>query len=351
MNGDAVGSVRRDEEGALDDAAEGEASPALDAVLARLGRRLLVPLLLALVAVAALALYADGRELARRLGEFDLALLVPVLALSLVNYALRFVRWHLYLLRLDASPGWVDSLWIFLFGFVLTVTPGKVGELGKAWLVRELEGGRGRDGIAAVMAERITDIVGVLVLICLGTLAFPGLAAVAWTGLVVTLALTALLAWPRSVDLLAALLLRIPVLRDRARILVEMHHALGRLLRPGLLVAALMLSIVAWGAEGLGFALVVSSYTGETTWLAGLFDYSVGSMAGGLAMLPGGLVAAEGTLTALLVARGVDAAAAASATLIIRAATLWFAFLLGLGAMPLLWMRLRRRRATERGRR
>jgi uncharacterized membrane protein YbhN (UPF0104 family) len=58
-------------------------------------------------------------------------------------------------------------------------------------------------------------------------------------------------------------------------------------------------------------------------------------------MLPGGLLAAEGSLTALLKAQGLDTAAAASATLIIRAATLWFAAVLGLVALPfvLRWLR------------
>lgn len=330
-------------------AGESGETPPQQGALVRLGRRLLVPLALAVVAVAALALYADGRELLRRLGQFDLALLAPVLALSLVNYAVRFVRWHLYLLRLDSSPGSVDSLWVFLVGFVLTVTPGKVGELGKAWLVRELGGGRARHGVAAVVAERLTDVVGVMVLVCLGTLAFPGWAAVAWTGLGLTLPLTALLAWPRAMNLVVGLLSKIPRLGERVRILVDVHDSLRRLLTPGMLAAGVALSIAAWGAEGLGFALVVSSYTGETAWLAGLFDYNLGTLVGGLVMLPGGLVAAEGTLTALLVARGLDAAAAASATLIVRAATLWFAFLLGLAALPILWMRMRRHRATKAG--
>ena len=61
-------------------------------------------------------------------------------------------------------------------------------------------------------------------------------------------------------------------------------------------------------------------------------------------MLPGGLLAAEGALTALLDSQGLDTAAAASATLIIRAATLWFAVLLGLAALPFVARWLRRRR-------
>ena len=57
--------------------------------------------------------------------------------------------------------------------FLLSVTPGKAGELGKAWLVRELRGGPALRVIPAVLAERLTDLLGVLLLIAVGSLPFP----------------------------------------------------------------------------------------------------------------------------------------------------------------------------------
>jgi uncharacterized membrane protein YbhN (UPF0104 family) len=52
-------------------------------------------------------------------------------------------------------------------------------------------------------------------------------------------------------------------------------------------------------------------------------------------MLPGGLGVAEGSLTGLLVALGTSLPDAAAATLVIRAATLWFAVALGAGTLAL----------------
>jgi len=105
-----------------------------------------VPLVLGLLVVVGLALTANPRALIRSLRDFDVRLLVPVLALSVFNYGLRYIRWEIYLRRIGAtlSPG--PSLAVFLVGFLLGVTPGKAGELGKAWLVRELGGGWGGGG-------------------------------------------------------------------------------------------------------------------------------------------------------------------------------------------------------------
>ena len=52
------------------------------------------------------------------------------------------------------------------------------------------------------------------------------------------------------------------------------------------------------------------------------------------------MLASEGALTALLDVQGLETAAAASATLVIRGATLWFAVALGLLAVPYLTRRL-----------
>jgi uncharacterized protein (TIRG00374 family) len=320
---------------------------ALGGRVSDLARRLLVPLGLALVVLVGLLLWADARRVAERLREFDLSLVAPVLGLSLANYGLRFVRWNLYLRRLDLHLSTWHSLLVFLVGFVLTITPGKVGELGKAWLVREMGGGPARRAVAAVLAERLTDLLGVFLLACLGSFAFPGMARIAWIGLAATIAATALLAWPRFVSAVVAMLGRIRWLEKRLAILVDIQDQLRRLLTPGLLATGLVLSVLAWGAEGLGFSLVVSVYAAEASWLAGLFNYSLASLAGGLAMLPGGLVATEGVLTALLGAQGMEASAAASATLIVRAATLWFAVLLGLAALPFTYRALRTGTARE----
>jgi uncharacterized protein (TIRG00374 family) len=106
--------------------------------------------------------------------------------------------------------------------------------------------------------------------------------------------------------------------------------------------------VLAWSAEGVGFVIAARQYAPAAGMLTGIFDYNLGTVAGAVSMLPGGLLAAEGALTALLRTLGLDTAAAASATIIVRAATLWFAALLGLLALPLAARWIRARRAARR---
>lgn len=300
-----------------------------------------MPLVLGLLVVGGLALTADPRALWRSLRAFDPRLLAPVLALSLLNYSLRFARWQLYLRELGVELPRSRSLAVFLAGFLFSVTPGKAGELGKAWLVRELGGGPALRVVPAVLAERITDLLGVLLLIGLGALPLPGgpyLAALLVAGVA---ALLVLLAWRRAAAVAFRALGRVPVVGPRVPHLSELYEGLRALLTPRLLAFALVAAVLAWGAEGVGFFLVVRQYAPKAGLLLALFNYTGSTVAGSLSMLPGGLGAAEGALAALLHAQGLDTADAGSATLVIRGATLWFAVLLGLAALPYLarWMR------------
>ena len=65
-----------------------------------------------------------GAELAR----FEAWAFVAACALAFASYLTRWLKWEFYLARLHIRgiPR-KDSLYTFLSGFVLTVTPGKVG--------------------------------------------------------------------------------------------------------------------------------------------------------------------------------------------------------------------------------
>lgn len=311
--------------------------------LERLGRRLLVPLLLGLLVAVGLVLTASPRELMISLRRLDPRLLLWVLGLSLVNYGLRFFRWEVYLRRLGVYLDGAKSLGVFLIGFLLSVTPGKAGELGKGWLVRELGGGPALRVVPAVLAERVTDLLGVLVIIALGALALPGGPWIAGLLFAAVAGVVLAFTWRPLADFGFRIAARLPFVGPRTPALIELYDRLRGLLSPGLLLGALVLSVIAWGAEGVGFWLVVREYAPDAGLLISLFNYTGATVVGSLSMLPGGLGAAEGSMTALLHAQGLKTADANLVTLVVRGATLWFAVLLGLLALPFVARWLARR--------
>ena len=106
-------------------------------------------------------------------------------------------------------------------------------------------------------------------------------------------------------------------------------HSGRALLAPSALIVALGLSVVSWFFECVALGLILEGLGVVLPLRAATFVYAFASLAGAVSMLPGGLGAAEGSLTALLAGLGTPLPEAAAATLLVRCATLWLAVALG----------------------
>jgi uncharacterized protein (TIRG00374 family) len=245
---------------------------------------------------------------------------------------LRYFKWELYLRVLGIRIPLLDSFTIFISGFSLTVTPGKVGEVLKAYLLREAHGVPMARTAPTVVAERLTDLIALALLALGGVGALGGGERVAYVALgLVALALLIVASEKLShfaIDLVGA----VPLVGKLAPKLREFYGATKILLAPGPLVLATLLSLAAWLAECLAFWLVLRGFPGATASLKlCTFIYATMTIAGALSFLPGGLGVQEIGMVKLLVAqaRNVTEATAAAATFVTRVCTLWFAVLLG----------------------
>ena len=107
-------------------------------MLKKLKKKILISIILAGIFYLGFTLYADFNDVISAFEKFNWLLLFPLLILALINYLLRFFKWDYYLSVIKIKLGKVDSLSIFLSGLIMSVTPGKMGELLKAFLTRLL---------------------------------------------------------------------------------------------------------------------------------------------------------------------------------------------------------------------
>lgn len=301
-------------------------------------RRLLYGVLLATLLYVGFALYVDGRELLDHLTGVSLVALGAALLLSLFNYGLRFLRWQIYLRDLELTVPTGKSLLIFLSGFVMSLSPGKVGEVIKsALLLRSCAIPVARTA-PIVVAERLTDVLGLLLLATLGALAIPGglaLSALFGAGLVLCLSV---FSSRRVLDFTVSTLSRLPLLRRLAAPLREAQAATGSLLRLPSLLRMSLLSAVSWGAEALALLLLLGSITAHSpAVLPTVFVYAASTLAGALSILPGGLGVTEAGLTGLLLWLDLaqDLPRATATAYAIRFTTLWFGVIVGFFAFLL----------------
>ncbi len=303
-------------------------------LLARFRRWVLWGLAAGIVLYLAGSLWAGLGEMGGELERFAWWLAVPVLLLTCANYGLRFLKWHFFLGRLGIRVPWRDNLLFFVAGLAMVISPGKAGEILKPWLVRARTGANLATSIPALLAERLTDGIAMLILAAFGVATYAGdkVHYVTIPAAVVALGLGVLASRRASMGILA-LLVRLPGLGRVGHKLEEMYLATRTCLAPGPLLLAVAVSVVAWWAECVGYWLVLHGFGVDASLDLSTFLYAFATVAGGA--MPGGLGVADGALGAgawKLVPEITRAQALASA-LLVRIATLWFG--VGLGAVAL----------------
>lgn len=309
----------------------------------KLTRRIISAMLLGVAIYGAFVLYRGVANIAECLKSFASWTFAAACALAFSNYVLRFLKWEYYLacLEIRGVPKG-ESFLTFLSGFVLTVTPGKVGEVFKSLILFQLRGVPVARTAPIVVAERVTDLIGVIVIITIGSFSFPGGLFWASFGAAAVLTLLVLVASPRLSEGLVQRLPGLPGALGRVgyrlapKLLIALA-SLRALTTPRRLILPTLLSIGAWALEGIALWVILGGFGQHVPLPPTAFIYATSTLAGALVPVPGGLGVTDGLLEqqmARLVA--VPATIATASMLLVRFATLWFAVAVGFIALAIL---------------
>jgi glycosyltransferase 2 family protein len=311
--------------------------------------RLLISLVFGAVVFVGLSLYADIGDVIDGLGRFKWQYLPLVLGLTSLNYVLRFIKWQYYLRTIgvkDFPRG--HSALAYLAGLGMVVTPGKVGEWLKCYLLRELHGTPFSRSAPILIAERLTDSFAMVLLGSVGLIVYRD----SWpVFVVVVLGGLSMFAVARHRPLAFWVLHKLeglPVVSRFAKHAEEFYESTYALMSPASMLSMTLLSFVSWGFEVIAFYVVLIGMGqdgGADLLLKASFIMPAATLASAVLLTPGGLGVAEGGITGLCqVLLGMDRADSAVATLLIRFGTLWYGVIVGLVALGLVSRVLARKR-------
>lgn len=298
-------------------------------MIEKVKKNILISLGLGALFYLIISFYADYDAVLKAFGRFNWLLFPLLLILSFSNYFTRFLKWHYYIKLLNIKLSFGDSFAIFMIGLIMSVTPGKFGELLKSYMVKEKTGVQLSRTIPIVFTERITDFISVVILALSGALFFNYeivlLSVVGIFFLVVVYVIS-----NRNLSLKLLLFLgKIKFLSKYIPKLTEAYESSYTMLKMKPLVLMTLLSIVAWSFECFGFYIILVNFDVLISVFWATFVYGFATIAGSITMLPAGLGVTDGSLTFFIIEKGYSSDVAVAATFIVRAVTLWFAVLVG----------------------
>ena len=297
-----------------------------------------------------LSVYANFSELIVAFSQFNWMVFPLVLVLSLGNYIFRFFKWDFYTKVLAVNVNRKMSLMIFLSSFIMSITPGKIGEVFKSYLLKEQNGTPISKSAPIVLAERITDFLSLILLSVIGAVTFGyGTNLMIAVG-IFFIVIILLISSKRISYSIITFFERIKFVSRVSHKVHTAYDSIYQLVRLKGLLIAILISVIAWSFECVGFYVVINSFWIENLFhidiFVATFVYGFSTIAGSITMLPGGLGATDASITGLLVLLSIPKNISVAATLLIRAATLWFAVIVGIAAI-LLYQRMTHKQLKE----
>jgi uncharacterized protein (TIRG00374 family) len=320
-------------------------------------RKAVLFILLAVIVYLVIIFYGQIDSVILAFATIPWWVLPVMLGFSFLNYVIRYVKWQYYLRRIDVNLSHTDSFSVFLAGFTLTTTPGKVGEAIKGVFINEIDGTPVAKTVPVVISERVTDLLAMVVLALLGfTIGFTGgdqllllvfVGGAAFVGAIV-------LGQSGFYQRIVSRLVGFGPLKRFQDSIDTIEDTMIKTLSPRPMALTTAVSVPGWFMECIELWLLLSFITGAgmptlampslILLLQATFIHSTASAVGALIFTPGGLVGYEAVSMTLLPLIGLTLGGTSAATLIIRFVTLWFSVIVGFLALGIVMRRARYRR-------
>ena len=263
--------------------------------------------------------------------------ILPVcLALAFLNYIIRSFKWQYYLKILEIHLPFRISFQVFLAGLVMSATPGKIGEVFKSYLVKEINGTPMSRSAPIIVAERFTDFIAFVLMALLGVTLLPNGGLVFSVSIGIIVLFLVLISWKPAAGALIGLLARVPWVNRHLEKVRAAYESTYRLIAPWPLCWATSVSLISWFFEGVSFFLILWGFGHTLPLTSVVFIYAFSTIVGALFMTPGGIGPTEGAMGGMLILLyQIPAGIAASATLIVRICTLWYAVAVGMAVLTI----------------
>ncbi len=307
--------------------------------LPRLLRRSAVALV-GIAATAGVVVFLDPAKVGSALRGFPLGLVAPILALSVLTYALQGLRWHFLLKAVGTRLRLRDTMLLNMAGQTISaILP--LGDLTRAVFASDAAG---TDFGVVAATVTVQELSYTLLLILF---ALPAILALGY-GLAAAVPVAVGIAAIVSVLTISPLFCRVHGLIARIPFLNRLLPAIDELQRE---TAALLHRVETLALSILDAARVVVAVTalwlvlqgldpGRIGWWQAAFVLALSTVGGAVSLIPGGIGASEASVAALLVFLGVDYGSAGAAAVIQRTLSTGLSLALGAGAYAVIHERL-----------
>jgi uncharacterized protein (TIRG00374 family) len=300
-------------------------------------RNFLLVIVSIIILYIAFLIVSDFSVIREKIFDFNTDYLPIILLLAPLSWVIIFFRWHLLLKNSNITVPKKENFKIYMAGFAMSVTPGKVGELIKSQFLKSKYGIPRKNTIPIILSEYFYNIIGILAVSILGVYYFEfSLYVIIFTsGLIIT-ALTIISSetfFKKFINLIS----KRNFLKKYVSSLSDSHIILKKSTRGKIFIISSALTVAFWLTEALIVYFVFLSFNIlNFEFFKIVAIYTTSLILGIVSFLPMGVGVVEGSLAGFLSYEGVDISIALTLVILIRIFTRWYGVIVGLVFMKLI---------------
>ena len=287
--------------------------------------------ILGIIAIYAIILIAfDVNIISEKINDFDFQYLPFIIPLIPLTWGVLFLRWNLLLKNSAIDIPLKDNFMIFISGFALGVTPGKVGELIKAQLLKNKFNIPRSKTAPLVIVERFYDFFAIAIISLFGILVFEYsiyIFTILSVGIIIFLTITSseklFLKFLQKIE-------KIKFLRNFSSELPKSFTIIQKSTRGKILPLSIILSVIFWILDSIIAYLTLLSFGIDIIdYFVLMSIYTSSIILGVISFLPLGIGVVEGSLVGFLSLNGIEFPLATAIVVFIRFFTRWIGVMAG----------------------
>jgi len=302
----------------------------------KLNQKLFVIIIASIIFYALFLIFTDLSKLSENIQDFKIEYVPLILFLVSTGWLALYIRWTFLLKNSGYIVPHKKNFQIFLTGFPLSITPGKIGELLKSQLLKDNFDIPRKITAPIILVERLYNAVGISII------SFFGIWFLDFSGIVILIAiciLAGLFLALHSKKLFLQIIkisAKIKFLSKFSDSLSESHDIINISIKPKIFILSSLLSASYWILESIAVYFIFQSFGIDFIELIQVIPtYATSIILGVASFVPGGIGVFEGTLTGLLNLQGLTLSAAVTLTIFIRIFTIWYSVIVGFFALKL----------------
>lgn len=274
-----------------------------------------------------MGILADFGKLSVTISHFRWQYFLYMIVLTTIGYLIRYIKWDIFLRKAGLNLEHKENLFVFFSGLSMIVTPGKLGEIWKSWLIRDITGDQLSKTLPVVIIDRVTDVVSLLFLSFVGISYYKdGISFLFILSFCSICFYFALRSDSISGKIIVLLEKRFSKYTNDMQL---MHVTMNKITEPRIFISLSLLNAIAWFFECMGLYYVIIGFGQYMSISLSTFIFSFSSLIGGISMVPGGIGVAEAGISGLLIFNGVSPELAVGIALILRLGSFWYGAVLG----------------------